>query len=598
MEGDPAERQLQRDDLTGLLAPLPLFSGLDHATLEAIGAELEWLSLPGGATLFEAREAPDGLYVVLSGCLGAFAPDDPARLVGRIPAGETVGEMGLFSGRPRVATVRALRDSDLARLPREAFDRIFRSNPEAMFRVARLVVQRFEDAERRVASVRARSFTIVPQSIEVDAGGFAAELVAALSRLGRTELVWSVRGADHTSDWFHRVEDANDYVVYVADHEPSTWSKLCVRQADSLVLLARGDAAPGTWRTLTANGRPQADGATAGRAELVLLHDGAVVPGSAARWREVLPGVPHHHVCDAHDVARVARLLTGRAIGLVLSGGGARGFAHIGVVQALREAGVPIDHVGGTSMGAIMGAGVAAGWTVAEMRERFHRTFVATNPLSDYTLPMVAIVGGRKVSRLLRQEFGEVAIDDLRLPFYAVSSNLTTGRVEVHRDGALWRWLRASVAIPGVLPPVFRNGEVLVDGGAMNNLPVDVMRDAARGAVIGVDVGNDAAFTAEVDDVDLPPLWRVLAWFRHNRRRPTILQILIRSGMVNSASATAARRTLTDLLLQPPLAEVDLLGWQKFEQAIDAGYRYAARCIEDLGPEEFAQLGLEPARSL
>jgi NTE family protein len=229
------------------------------------------------------------------------------------------------------------------------------------------------------------------------------------------------------------------------------------------------------------------------------------------------------------------------------------------------------------------------------MVERFRRTFVATNPLSDYTLPLVALVAGRKVARLLRQEFGTLAIEDLRLPFYAVSANLTTGRGVVHAEGELWRWLRASIAIPGVLPPVFHGGEVYVDGGAINNLPVDVMRAAAHGAVIGVDVGHDPAFTTEAQDVDQPPLWKTLMRLGGRPRRPSILQILMRSGMVNSASATAARRELSDFLLQPPLADVDLLAWRAFDRAIAAGYRHARERLEALTPELAARLGVGAA---
>jgi NTE family protein len=261
------------------------------------------------------------------------------------------------------------------------------------------------------------------------------------------------------------------------------------------------------------------------------------------------------------------------------------------VVRALREAGVPIDLVGGTSMGAIMGAGVAAGWSTDEMVERFRRSFVTTNPLNDYTLPVVSLVSGRKVSRLLRQEFGELFIEDLPLPFFAVSTNLTTGRSGVHRHGELWRWLRASVAIPGVLPPVFHGGEVYVDGGAMNNLPVDVMREANRGGVIGVDVGSDTTFTSDITDVDLPPLWKLFGWFRRHKRRPTILQILWRAGMVNSAAATAARREQTDLLLTPPLADVDLLHWSAFERAIEAGYRHTSERLAALDSQTRTRLG-------
>jgi NTE family protein len=296
----------------------------------------------------------------------------------------------------------------------------------------------------------------------------------------------------------------------------------------------------------------------------------------------VHPGLAHHHVRHAGDVARLARLLTGRGVGLTLSGGGARGLAHIGVVKALREAGVPIDAVGGTSLGAILGAGVAMEWGHEELVERFKRTFVDTNPLNDYTLPLMSLVSGRKVTRLLRQEVGDRVIEDLPLPFFCVSSNLTTGRIAVHRSGPLWRWLRASVAIPGVLPPVFHRGEVHVDGGAMNNLPVDVMREVGRGPVIGVDVGADRAFTADFEDVDVPALWKAMAWFRSKKKRVNIFQILWRAGMVNSAAATMAHREQTDLLLQPPLETLDMLNWKGFDRAIEAGYRYTVEKLRDV----------------
>jgi NTE family protein len=132
---------------------------------------------------------------------------------------------------------------------------------------------------------------------------------------------------------------------------------------------------------------------------------------------------------------------------------------------------------------------------------------------------------------------------------------------------------------------------VYVDGGAINNLPVDVMRAAAYGTVIGVDVGHDPAFTTDADDVDQPPLWRTLMRLGGGPRRPSILQILMRSGMVNSASATAARRELTDFLLQPPLEDVDLLAWRAFDQAIAAGYRHARQRLQELPPELAARLG-------
>ena len=584
MEGDlPEQTVTLRSDLRTVLAALPLFQGLSAEILSAIAAEVEWLSLPGGSVLFTAGEPSDSMYVVLSGCLGVYlAPGgDRRRFVGRIVAGDTAGEMGLVSGRPRSGTVVALRDTELVRLSQQAFDRVFRQHPDAMLRIAQITVDRLESNQQRSRgrAPGARTFAILPQSMDVDAASFASEMVKALSRFGRAELVWSVRGAAHTSHWFSVIEASNDFVVYVGEAGVNNWTSLCVRQADALMLLARADNAPGEWAVLAtardATTAPQ-------RAELVLLHEGSITHGAAARWLAQNTGIPHHHVCAPADVGRVARLVTGQATGIVFSGGGARGFAHIGIVKALREAGIPMDLVGGTSMGAIMGGGVALGWSTEEMTERFRRSFVDVNPLRDYTLPIFSLVTGRKVSTLLHREFGDVTIEDLPLPYFCVSSNLTTGHSDVHRRGTLWRWLRASVAIPGVLPPVMNNGEVLVDGGTMNNLPVDAMRELGRGPVIGCDVGGARAFTADGEDMDVPAPWDLVGWLRKKHGRPNIFRILWRAGMVNSAATSSAHREKTDLLLQPPLSQVDMLNWQHFDHAIELGYEYTTRRLAEL----------------
>ena len=585
------ETAIERRNMLSMLGALQLFRGLDAPTLAAIAAEIEWFSLPGGMKLFDAGDEPDAMFIVISGCLGAFVrtPDGHTRLLNRVMAGETVGEMAMITGKPRTATVTALRDTELGRFSKKAFDALLLDHPKAMFRIAELTVQRLESSQRQQRGKRSmpKTFTIVPQDIDVDVAEFATQLVQALGRSARTELVWSVRGAAHTSHWFHNVESANEFVVYVADPGLTSWSKLCMRQADALLLVARASAAPAPWRLLAADRESRA---TLQRAELVLMHDGGLVAGAARKWCGHQPGLAHHHVRNAGDVERLARLLTGRGVGLVLAGGGARGFAHIGAVRALREAGIPIDAVGGTSMGAILGAGIAHEWPHEELVERFRRSFVDTNPLNDYTLPLLSLVSGRKVTRLLRQEFGDIDIEDMPLPYFCVSSNLTTGRIAVHRNGPLWRWLRASVAIPGVLPPVFHNSEVHVDGGAMNNLPVDVMREVGRGPMIGIDVAADRAFTADFDDVDVPGLWKAMSWFRSKKKRVNIFQILWRAGMVNSAAATMAHREQTDLLLQPPLESVDMLNWHAFDEAIETGYRYTQKRLENL-PESLRVTG-------
>jgi NTE family protein len=384
--------------------------------------------------------------------------------------------------------------------------------------------------------------------------------MAEFVRAGRTELVWDARASTHTAGWFNGIEESNDYVVYVTDPGASGWTRQCCRQADVILLVAPADAAPRSWP----EGVAEAALARGARVELALLHDAGIAAGAAGRWLQRSPVVQHHHVVDSADVGRLARLLTRRGVGLVLSGGGARGFAHLGVIRALREARVPIDFVGGSSIGSIIAAGVAVGWSDEEMRLRYRRSFVDTNPVNDYTFPFVALTRGRKVSRLLQREYGDVLIEDLRQPYFCISANLTTGRALEHRDGPLADALRASVAIPGVMPPVYRGDDVLVDGAAIDNLPVDIMQSHAPGLVIGSDVGADR-----------------FALGRRGRRI-NIFQILMHSGMINSASSETEQRRLADVLLKPPLANVDLLNWQAFDRTIQAGYLYARLALETL----------------
>ncbi|MBC7984971.1 MAG: patatin-like phospholipase family protein, partial [Candidatus Obscuribacterales bacterium] len=555
------ETAIESRNTFALVARLPLFEGLEPELLAEIAQEIEWFSLPGGTTLFEAGEPADAVYFVITGCLGAYVPDAEGRFqfVGRIGVGESAGEMALISGKPRSARVSALRDCEIGRWPKRAFEELLLTHPQGLLRIAQLTVQRLESSQQHhTRSNRAalKTIAVIPHDGDVDAVSFATNLVTALGRIGRTELIWNVRGAEHTSHWFNNVERVNEYVVYVTDPKPTHWSKLCLRQADSVLLLARADSEPIGW--------PVLDDATEARlhqhrAEIVLLHDNGIVAGAARQWLRIKPGCMHHHVRDERDIARIARLTTGRGIGLTLSGGGARGFAHIGVCRALRESNIPIDAVGGTSIGAIIAGGIAAEWSHEEMVFHIKRTFVDTNPLSDYTFPLVSLVSGRKVSRLLRQEVGDVHIEDLPVPYFCVSANLTSGHSEVHRSGELWRWLRASVAIPGILPPVFSKGEVFVDGATINNLPVDVMRDFCHGPVIGVDVGAQRVFTTDIDEAEGPPFWNLIRRFSGRQKTVNIFQILFRAGMINSTANTAAVREKTDLLLQPPLGNLDLL---------------------------------------
>ena len=551
--------------------------GVARTTLEMLAAGAVHFSLPAGDLLFASGAMPDGVYLVASGRLGVRTGSGE-RTVAEVERGEWVGESGWLLKEPRSATVVALRDTELLLLPDAVLDAAAAQSPQFSLAIAQLCARRLTRSNRaKTLAKRARVFALVPNSDEIDVAEFATQLTAELGRSGRAELVWDVRATTHTSAWFSRIEELNDYVLYVADPTESGWTRQCCRQADVVLCLAQARGRVRAWP-----GSIGAALARGARIELALLHEGAFAAGAATEWLRHLPAAQHHHIVDSGDVGRVVRLLTGRGVGLVLSGGGARGFAHLGVIRALREARIPLDFLGGASIGAIIAAGVAMGWDDAEMQLRYRRSFVDTNPVNDYAFPLVALTRGRKVSRLLRREYGDTLIEDLRHPFFCVSANLTTGKALEHREGAVAYALRATVAIPGVMPPVFRGDEILVDGAAINNLPVDIMQRHAPGLVIGCDVGADYSFSANAAAADGPPLWRFFARSRSGKQRINIFQVLMHAGMVNSVSSQAAQRALADVMLKPPLANIDLLDWRAFDRAIESGYAYACQALENL----------------
>jgi NTE family protein len=574
----PPNTSIGRNALA-VLASLPLFEDLEPAALVAVAEQVEWFCIPGGTTLFDQGDEADSLYAVSSGALGAYRDGpDGRRLIGRVRRGETVGENALVSGSRRTATVVALRDTELMRFSKDAFDNLARQFPSAMLTIARLTVARLELSLRHdTPRSSSRTFAIIGNHAGIDAREFAANLSRALAAHGRTEIFTRDDAARHTSVWFNEIESRRDFILYVADASSLAWTRQCVAQADTLVLLADAKDEPRPWPGLDAIGarKPASQ-----NAELVILQRRMIRPGTAKIWMAQYPVAHHHHLRSTEDTGRLARLITGNATGLVLSGGGARGFAHIGVIKALREAAIPIDHCGGTSVGSIMAAGVAAGWSSEQLISHHRRNFVEQNPLGDYTLPLISLASGRRVTRLLKREVGGIDIEDLPLPFFCISTNLTRGEMFVHRSGQLWRALRASVAIPGVLPPVFHENQILVDGGVLNNLPVDVMRSFGRGRVIGVDVGTEHSLVA-CDDVEEISIFGRMRLLR-TRRAPSIIQLLLRAGSLSSALSNAANREQSSILLAPPLDDIDVLDWKSFDRALEAGYRYTAQRIPEI----------------
>jgi NTE family protein len=574
------------EELLERLRSFPLLDTIGEAALRNLLAEANWFGLPGGALLERGGENDAALFLVVTGSLGVFVRDElgARKLIAHIPAGETVGEMSLISGnREHIAQLVAMRDSELLRISPEAFETLAARHPRVMMNLMQMLVKRLKDAHQgKSGRSRPRTFAIVPLQEGLSEEPIAHRLAESLGQIGRRAAVLDTRASEQSAEWFNTFEAAHDVVFYRGDAPDSAWTHQCLRQADRIFLLARADQ-PLPLRPLDL---PAFKERASGLPELLLLHPQASSAGLPEHF-SLRAGLfqSHHHLRAGRtgDITRVARFIAGCAVGLVLAGGGARGFAHIGIIKALQEAGVPFDQLGGTSMGAIIAAGLAYEWNVEELTARMRAVFVDDNPLSDFTLPLIALVRGKKVSARLREHFGDTCIEELPLPFFCVSSDLTTGRIHEHRAGEVWRSLRASVALPGILPPVTHHGHLLVDGGVMNNLPVDVMRGHGQGAgpIIACDVTGEIDLQAQDPRYGERPWWWLLG--QRMRGNPSIVSILMRSGTVGSEAQRRIVREQADYLIEPPMPDIGLRDWKLFDQAIRQGYDTARACIEKNG---------------
>jgi NTE family protein/lysophospholipid hydrolase len=597
---DGIRRRVRRNQLAAILPPL--LGSVDEAILRDVEDAVTWMTLPRGTILFEEGDPGDRAYILVNGRLQASVRDGTgnARVVGEIARGEVVGEMAVFTGEPRSACVRALRDSELVSLDRPAFERLIAGRPQTLLGLTRLVVQRLRRVQGSApAESAAQTFAVIAAGPEVPLADFTRRLAAALGELGSTlrlaaadldrhlgtpglaQVVPDDPHAPRIASWIDEQETRYRFVILEADATASRWSARCVRHADRLLVVGRADDDP-TPGEIERQLCGLDGGAAAVPTSLVLLHPpGTRLPCGTRRWLEGRSLVRHHHVRvdDQESVDRVARFMAARAVGIALSGGGARGFAHVGVLDAVREAGIPIDVIGGTSMGAVIAAQCALGWDAPTMARRNQAIFGRWR--RDLTLPVLSILGGHRSSARLRESLGDVQIEDLWLPYFCVSSNLSRAEMMIHRAGPLWLGLRASISLPGIFPPVAHEGDLLVDGALLRNLPADVMREAiAGGTIIAVDVSAETDMQHEHPYRDSISGWRIL-WSRLNPFTqtlavPNIAAVLQRSAEL--ASVVMQREALLrgiDLYIRIPVKRFGMLDFHHASDIIATGHRAA-----------------------
>lgn len=585
-------------DFAAALSQVEIFSGLPADALATLAASAQTLTLASGEALYAEGEPPRHLYVLVHGRLQVTAR---GKLLGYVNRHELVGEMGVIAAEARNASVRALRDCLLLSIPASAFMIFMRSQPDCLVQLTRLVITRgrhYQNLRQASASAQGGTLALIPAAPGVPAVQLAEALTAHMQGWPQTRLVTSAHvdslfgagsaqtpldgGADDTRlrRWLADLEHRHHFILYAADNGHDPWSLRCLRQADRILMLAESGSAPEPVPVLHAL---QAGGLVA-PVELVLLRpEGDAAPHTLA-WCRATGARAHYfvHPWAKAEIAALARQISGRGIGLVLGGGGARGFAHIGLVRALEQLQIPVDIVGGTSMGAFVSALLACGFDSVEMSHIAHETFVARNYLNDYTLPKVSLIRGERFHARLAAIFGARRIEELRRSYYCISTNLTTGLPMVHDQGSLATWVGTSMCVPGVAPPIAFEGDLLCDGGVVNNLPTDVMQHLERGVIIACNVSSNGDIRAPGAGIGEPDQRALLNW-KSDTRAPTLTEILMRTATLTSDTVTQqASIERADTYIRMPIEDIGMFDWHRLDELIERGYEHALTLLTPL----------------
>ena len=589
-----ATSRWQNLNLIGILGEI--FGDLDYETWKDLQQHFEWQPLASGETLFLQGDSPDGMYIVVNGRLRVEVTDDNANTTVKGEAGpsEIIGEYALLTNEPRSASVYAVRETNVVKLSSSMFEELVQSHPELMRRIALLLVQRQKKNDQSSIGdpPLSMTFTLLPTSANIDLLPFANELAQSLAPYGEA----LVLNAERFDEFFGHVSAAEcplgaaiqplivakldeletdyRYVIFLADDTYSNWTKRAVGQADRLFIVSRGNDDP----ALSTLEKSVIDSGCRIRTELVLMHDAEVqMPSNTAAWMDQRTIRNHYHVRDGEKphIDRMARRMSGHAIALVMGGGAAKGYAELGFYKAMLEADIPYDYVGGASMGAIMGGQIALESDYEEFEKNAQWT--ADIGVIDRTLPLVAMTSSNNVRKINQHGCGETLIEDLWCPFFCVSTSLSTSSVRVHQRGSMWRAIRASMSIPGIFVPVVEDGDVLVDGGIMDNFPVATMQKLAESnRIIGVDVVPYRERRRFYDIDTCVSGWRVLLNkinpFSKNLKTPSLVEILMRTLEVNANSSSREQAHLTDLLIQPDTRGYGPDAYDKWKPLAERGY--------------------------
>jgi predicted acylesterase/phospholipase RssA/CRP-like cAMP-binding protein len=598
------------DSIIKFLSNTNFLRGFDLSALESLAKQLSVKLLDGGDVLVSQGEVGDCLYFLAHGRLRVFVNADTSekRVVGEIGSGETIGEIAVLTNEPRVATVIAIRSCILLQLSKKSFEKLAVDQPQLALEIAKRCIVRLAEHQKAFNKnpvQKLKTIALIPMTGDPRLQGMLQKLINELKNFGSVlnlteEFIKSILHIDLSNEesfernytqlisWLNDQEHNYDFIVYQANFINDRWAKLCKQQADAIFLM--GFSRDDSFLNNSDKELFFPNKLIRSRIHLILLHENKnTLPSGTIRWLKYLNTEDYQHMVfdDKAHIKRLARIISGNSIGLVLGGGGARGFAHVGLIQALEEKNIPIDFVAGTSMGAIIASLYAFGFDAKHLKEAA-AYFAKQVYRLDLTFPYVSLTTGACINRFLNEKFGKTqCIEDLWLRNFYVSTNLSKNNTMVHQNGLLWRAVRASIALPAVYPPVIENDNVLVDGALMNNLPVDLMRELCNpGKVIASTIiSTKNRFGFSHDEDKLPSLWQILrnkfSASAKDKRMSYIGDIVMSAIVMHGAEHQIAMEKSADQCIYHDMTDFSLTDFKAFDKIIAAGYKHTMEQLKN-----------------
>lgn len=580
-------REISDNDLIEIIKQSKIFSGIDNEACQHLLSRFEKIILPQGTVLFEQDEPSDSLYILIEGHLIATLRtiDGKQKIIGIIEKGETVGEMGALSNQLRTLTISSTADSFLLKLTKNQLEAFFKDYPSTIFHIIDIIISRSQSTIKILSEKKIfRHVALIQGNPQVPMTVFLNNLQNHLS--SKSKIILSTDPKLNLAKQIKDAETQDKILLFLLTPENEKTLSAKIDHIGGIYVIVDGDKRPHLSKfALEMLKGDKTHFVT--QYELILLHDDSIEqPKDTINWLTLSNFTLHHHLrLNAPEgYHRLIRSVCGKKVGLVFGGGGVKAWACLGALKAIIDSKIPIDAIGGTSAGALAAAPYALHLNYEETLLDFQKYVEsATNLFSwkNLTWPLISLIDAKKSTLLLKKLVTDTKIEDLWIPFFANSCNLNTSKEVIHRHGYLWEALRSSTAIPGIAPPLVLDGQMHVDGGIVNNLPVDTMR---------LMIGNESKIICvslshiDVDTIryNFPPiipfrvgLLRKLRLGYLDYKFPPFLYTFLNALLVGASTREKINREAADISICPDLKtyrtlKIDSL---KSEELIELGYK-------------------------